>query len=146
MKTGVNTSIIIDINKQRKKKNIEPLKCNCKTCLYFDGKMCKFNKSIINRKHCIKYEYSKPSLVKRQKKNKSINNEKIKQPIEMVIKKTTFKYLSEFFGVPVTRESLEITYKNYGNGYGIKRKSEEPLIITLRNIRTKKKTYYEIIE
>lgn len=142
VKTGVNTSIVIDVFKQREKKDIKPLKSNCRTCLYFNGKECKFKKDTSNRKHCIKYEYSNPALLKRQKKIKIINSDNE----NLEIKKTSFKNLTKFFGVPITKECLKRSYKNYGNGYGIKISSYEPLTITLRHTRTQKKVKYEIKE
>lgn len=144
MKTGGNTSTIIDVNKQRKRLNIEPVKCNCKTCLYFNGTSCKFNKNMINRKYCIKYEYSNPALLKKKKPVKS--QQKQQEQSGIVIRKTTLAYLSEFFGIKISVSGFTDTYKNYSNGYGIKLKSREPLIIVVRNSRTKQKKYYQIIE
>lgn len=132
---------IIDVNKQRADKNIKPLKSNCTTCLYFDGKLCRFNKNTKNRRYCIKYEYSKPSLIKKQKKKKVK-----KEPIfEVVTRKTTFDKLSKFLGVKITFESLQERYKSYDKGYALKKRSEEPLTIVIRNNNTKQKFYYEII-
>ena len=142
MKTGVSTSIIVDVNKQRNKNHIKPLKCNCRSCLYFDGKLCKFNKTTENRRYCIKYEYSNPSLIEKQKKPKSIKKE---EPIERIIKKTTFDKLSQLLGVRITFEALQERYRSYSKGYSMKIYKTEPLTIVLRHNNTKKKFYYEII-
>jgi hypothetical protein len=136
---------IINVNKERENKGIEPVKSNCRTCLYFDGRVCKFNKTTQNRKYCIKYEYSKPSLVKKQKKPKNSNNQDLIKS-ERVVKKTTFNKISQFLGVRITFEKLQQRYRNYQKGYSLKIYSTEPLIIVLRNNKTKKKFYYEIIE
>lgn len=145
MKTGVNTSIIIDLNKERKKKDIKPLKSNCNTCLYFDGKSCKFNKSIQGRKYCIKYQYSSPGLIPKQKKAKQTNGNKVGAPTKE-IRKTTFNKLSELIGVTIKLESLSLKYRSYSKGYSIKIYSTDPLIIAIRHNITKKKFYFEIIE
>ena len=143
MKVGANTSTIIDVNKQRKMNNITPLKCNCNTCLYFNGKSCKFNKSIDNRKQCIKYEFSNPSLARKKKKPKKKKSEAGTH--EVIIKKTTYEKLSNFLGIKITHEALQTRYRSYDKGYSIKIKTEEPLVIVLRNNKTKERFYYEII-
>ena len=70
MKTGVSMTGTINIEKQRISKGIKPIESNCKTCLYFNDKKCNFNKPTANRKHCIKYEYAKPSPIKRRGKKR----------------------------------------------------------------------------
>ena len=145
MRTGTSMSGIINVNKQRENKGIKPIKCNCRTCLYFDGKMCKFNKSTQNRKYCIKYQYSNPSLMKPQKK-KPKSKEEINQIYEKIIKQTTFEKLSHFFGIKISLNSLTERYKYYDKGYSMKIRTKEPLTVVLRNEKSRKKFYYEIIE
>jgi hypothetical protein len=143
MKTGTSMSGAINIYNQRVKKNIKPLDSNCKTCLYFNDKKCNFNKPTHNRKHCIKYEYTKPSSI--QKNKKTIKHSK-EQIYGRVVGKTTYVKLSQFLGVRISYDSLQERYKSYNKGYSMKIKSKEPLIIVLRNEKTNKKHYYEIIE
>lgn len=145
MKTGVNTGIIINVNKQRQKRNIKPLKCNCRTCFYFNGNTCKFEKNTVNRKYCIKYQYSNPSLLKPQKK-KPKSKGQMEQIYKKIIKQTTFEKLSHFFGIKISLNSLTERYKYYDKGYSMKIRTKEPLTIVLRNEKSRKKNYFEIIK
>lgn len=123
----------INIYKQRAIRGIEPLESTCRTCLYFNKSICKFNKVTQNRKHCIKYEFSE-SMREKQTRPK------------IIVKKTSFKYLSEFFGVDITFDKLQRRYKSYDNGYSLQIRKLEPLTIILRSNKTKEQSCYEIIE
>lgn len=149
VKTGTSMTGVINIYKQRSNKGIKPVKSNCKTCLYFNNRACKFNKPMKNRKHCIKYEYAEAPPTKKQatviSQQKAANKQLRNQESILAAKTTTFDKLSKFLGIDITYDDLQVRYKSYDKGYSIKIIKSEKLIIALRSTKTRQIFYYEII-
>lgn len=140
MKTGVQTSMIINTRKIKKK----PLKANCKYCVNNIRNGCRFGWELINGK-CTRYGVNQ--AIPKAEQNVVKEHNKVVNEDKKNIRKTTVANISKVLGCNLTMEDI-LSCKNsrmFGNcKFAIRTSSEKNR--TIEVIYTDRILKFEIVE